>query len=223
MNLAEEAFRGLYPEKDFEFASEINYSGRFRAYNSNVRKLGNRLEFGLSRKWKGVSREIVIGLLQHLMLRLFNENFNNKTTINLDLYNNFVKSLHLANTNRNGDAFLTASFERVNEKYFNGALQMPSLAWGKDSRAKLADYSFHDDTITVSSLFKNADKTVIDYLMHHELLHKKLKFKGSGVKSYFHTPEFRQLERRFEGREAAEREISRLVRRKASYWQLPVF
>ena len=220
MNLAEEAFRGLYPEKSFEFASEINYSGRFRAYNSNVRKLGSRLEFGLSREWRGVSREIVIGLLQHLMLRLFNEN---RKTINLDLYNNFVKSLHLANTNAVAEPVLMASFERVNLKYFNSIIEMPSLAWGKDSRAKLADYSFHDDTITVSSLFKNADKTVIDYLMHHELLHKKLKFKGSGAKSYFHTPDFKQQERRFEGREAAEQEISRLVRRKMRNWQLPMF
>jgi len=214
MNIVEQAFKGLYPNKDFDLVPSIKYSNRFSDYNSNVRRSGNSIEFGLSKKWRGVSREIVIGLLQHLMLRMFNDS---KSTINIDIYNNFVRSLHLANTNATAEPLLMESFERVNTKYFNGIMEMPTILWGNNSRAKLADYSFHNDTITISSLFTNAIPAVIDYLMHHELLHKKLKFKGKGTKSYFHTSEFKKLEKQFEEIEKAEKEINSIVKDKGFF------
>ncbi len=210
MSLAEEAFKSLYPEKEFKYDSEIKYSSKFSDYNANVRRYGNVITFGLSRKWKLISREIVVGLLQDLMVRLFKDK---RKTLNIDLYNNFVRSIHLSVPKTESDPILKESFDRVNAKYFLGNAELANLRWGNYSRRKLASYNYHTDTITVSRCFQNARHELVDYLIFHELLHKQLKFKGSG-RTLHHSKEFRELERSFEGHEGLEKELNKIVRKR---------
>src|SRR3989344_1890335 len=108
--LVEEAYRLLY-EKDLPYVPSLKYSGRFSDYNANVRLYRGTLEFRLCRKWEDVSREIQIGLIQGLMLRMFRDR---RKTLYTDLYTNFVKSLHIAIPKTESDPVLEASFDRVN-------------------------------------------------------------------------------------------------------------
>ncbi|HJO01483.1 MAG TPA: hypothetical protein QF458_01040, partial [Candidatus Woesearchaeota archaeon] len=69
MKLMEEAFTTLFSEKDLEnYQLKIKYTDKFKPYNANVRYTKNSFQFNLSKKWRTVSKEIQIGLIQGLML-----------------------------------------------------------------------------------------------------------------------------------------------------------
>lgn len=209
--LIEEAHQLLYPEKRFSYEPRLQYTGRFKDYNANVRLHQGVLEFRLCKKWSEVSREIQIGLLQALLLRLFRDK---KKTLYIDLYNNFVKSLHIAIPKTQSDPVLEAAYIRVNEKYFDGLLEQPNLDWGSLSKRKLACYNYKTDTISVSKVFTYIDNPLLlDYVMYHEMLHKKEKFHCSGARNHFHTAEFRRKEKLFDNAELLEQQLHRAVSR----------
>ncbi len=212
-NLLKEAYNRLYPEKEIPFLCGARYSNRLNDYNSRISLKNNFLEVHMSKKWQPVDEEIKLGLVQSLMLRLLKEK-NIKTTQNIELYHNFIKKLDLAITKTKSEPVLDASFHRVNEKYFSGFLEKPNLSWGSETRVKLASYNLHTDTIAVSSLFQEAEQEVLDFLMYHELLHKKLKFEARGLRSSFHSTEFRNLERSFENYVQIERKIRHVLRKR---------
>ncbi|MFH1398786.1 MAG: hypothetical protein ABIG95_01625 [Candidatus Woesearchaeota archaeon] len=201
-----EAFRRLYPGKEFCYAASIAYSDRFNDYNANVKMLGSRIEFGLSRKWETVNDEIKIGLLQELMLSLFK---SKKNTTNIDLYNKFVQNLHIAVEKTESDPVLVESFNRVNDSYFDGMVEQPNLRFGNCSKTVFGVYNFHNDTIKFSTVLRN-DYELLDYVMYHELLHKKLKFRHNNGRSFHHTSEFRRREREFANHAVVEQRLKRL-------------
>jgi len=188
MGLIKDAFTRLYPDKDFSYNSKVKYSAKFNDYNANVKYTADSLNFNLSRKWKSVSKEIQIGLIQSLLNRIFKTKV--KTT-NIDLYNIFIKRVHYIIEKTESHPILEDSFNRVNEKYFHGLIEKPNLKFGKDSSTKLGSYEYGSDTVIIST-------KLLDYIMYHEILHKKHKFKNSGNRSYHHTKEFRKKEKEFE-------------------------
>ncbi len=186
----------------------VKYSSKFSPYNANVRKSGRTLKFSLSREWKSVSSEISIGLLQSLASRVLK--LNRKTT-NIDLYNNFIRSLHISCPKTENDAWLEESFNKVNEKYFSGIMEKPNFAWHSSTR-RLASYNYHTDTLSVSDIFRER-RDIIDYLIYHELLHKKLKYSSTKSRAIHHSTLFREMERQFDNAELLEKEIQKVLRR----------
>ena len=210
MKLAEQAFNELFPEKNLqEYTFKIKYTDKFKPYNANVRCTKNSFHFNLSRKWKTVSKEIQIGLMQGLMLKLFKEN---KKTMNIDLYNSFMKNLHISIPKVINDAVLGESFNKVNEKYFFGLIEKPNLTWHNSIR-RLGSYEYGSDTISISKIL-TADEDLLDYVMYHEMLHKKHKFHNRNGRTFHHTREFRQIEKEFENSVEMEERIKGLVRQK---------
>lgn len=205
----EEAFILLYPEKSFTYIPSITYSGKFKDYNANVRLYGEILEFRLCKKWKHVAKEIQLGLIQELMLRLFNDT---KDSLYVDLYNNFVRKLHVTIPKTKSDPVLAASFQRVNERYFLGLVEQPNLVWGHASKQKLGSYNFKSDTITISKVFLNLDPLFLDYVMYHEMLHKHHSYKAKGGRVRYHTAAFRRAEKAFQGHEEVEKALERKLR-----------
>jgi len=193
-SIVEEAFNGLYPDKEFSYIGTVRYSGKFHGYNANVKYSPNSLDFKLSRNWKSVSREIQIGLIQALMNKVFRTKVK---TMNIDLYNIFLKKVHYTIPKTESDPVLEESFARVNERYFNSIIERPNLKFGGDSFTKLGSYEYGSDTIIISNVFKD-DTLLLDYIMYHELLHKKYKFYEKDGRSYHHTKLFRTKEKEFE-------------------------
>lgn len=191
----------------------IHYSKKFRPYNARARKTAGRLEFSLSHEWKPVSDEIKLGLLQSLAAKIIKLEI--KQTTNIDLYNNFIRSLHLSSPKTHTDPELEEAFSRVNEKYFNGLIEKPNFAWHSSTR-RLASYDYHTDTISASDVFKGR-ANIIDYLMYHEILHKKLKYtdsrKTDSTKTTHHSPVFKKMEKSYENAEALEKEIRGIIRK----------
>ena len=208
-SLIEEAFQQLYPEKELKYSVSLKYSRKFKPYNANVKRYGNNLIFNLSRDWKKISKEIQIGLIQELMVKILK---NKKKTMSIELYNLFMKNIHLAVPKTKTDKILEESFNRVNESYFNGMLDKPNLEWGSNSTSKLGSYEYGSDAITVSSIFKN-EKKLLDYVMYHEMLHKKFKFQNKNGRNLHHSNEFKSMEAKFKDRDLIEKEISRLARK----------
>ncbi|MFT4297654.1 MAG: hypothetical protein ACMXX5_00500 [Candidatus Woesearchaeota archaeon] len=215
MNLAEKAFSLLYPEKDFSrYRFSLGYSGRFSAYNGHVKYTSGNYSFYLSKRWKTVSEEIQIGIIQHLMQKIFKTKVK---TLHQDLYDSFIKNVHVAIPKSKVDKELKESFDRVNEKYFLGTVEMPNLIFGKKAFRKMGSYEYASDTITISDVFRNIDEQdyrVLDYIMFHEMLHKVHKFKTVNNRSLHHSTKFKNAEKQFEDSASIEKELSKFLRKK---------
>ena len=209
--IAQLAYSLLYDEIGKEYILDVTYSRRFKPYNANVRKRGRNVIFSLSHSWRTVSPEIVIGLLQHLLLKL--EGDHHRSTINIDLYNNFVKRLDRTGGDKEHDPLLKSIFDEVNARYFEGTLDAPSLIFKGTGRRTLATYNYHDDTIRVSEVFRGAPRRILAFLIYHESLHKLLKYEERGQRNHHHTSRFRRMEKLFEDYEAIDAEIGRYLKR----------
>ena len=203
------AFNGLYPGQVPNFSLSLRYSAKFSAYNANVRHSKSMMRFSLSRNWASVSPEIQIGLIQALMLKVLRDR---KTTINIDMYHIFLKKVHAVAPRTFVEPVLADSFNRVNSAFFDSMVSMPNLMFSNSVR-KLGSYEYGSDTLKISRLLAD-EPELMDYVMHHELLHKRLKFRPGISRTYHHTAEFRQKEREFPGQEELEARLARLVRRR---------
>jgi len=91
-------------------------------------------------------------------------------------------------------------FRRVNADYFQGSLERPRIAWSRRLTArKMGHYQSATDTVVISRTLDDpaVPPGVVDFIMYHELLHKKLGVKVIGKRRYGHTPEFRTAEKQF--------------------------
>lgn len=209
MNIIQEAFQKLYPEKTLNYSTSIKFSGKFKPYNANVQinKLTKHLIFNLSKTWRPINKEIKMGLIQSLLIKIFKQK---ASSTNIDLYNSFIKNLHISIPKTESDPILLESFNRINGTYFSNIIEQPNLKWGSASATKLGSYEYQTDTITISSLFKETEQELLDYIVYHELLHKKHKFKTSGTRSYHHTSIFKKQEKQFKNSEEIEQKLKKL-------------
>lgn len=111
---------------------------------------------------------------------------------------------------------LGASFARVNARYFGGELPRPHLTWSRIlTGRKLGHYDSIRDTVMISATLDTpkAELFVVDFLMYHELLHKRLGSRVVNGRRYSHTAEFFALERRFDRHVDAEAGLRKLAGR----------
>ncbi len=210
MDLIERAYKELFGHDNEKYSFYIGYSGKFTAYNANVRLVYNSLKFNLSKKWKDVDEEIVIGLIQELMVKILCRKKSRPHTINMDLYNNFLKSLHISIPKTKSHPMLEESFERINALYFNSLLEKPNLVLGGRNTRTMGSYNYQTDTLTISRILESSPR-LLDYVMYHEMLHKHLKFKSRSGRGIHHTYQFRKMEKAYPDAENLEKELSSLV------------
>ncbi len=202
--LAREAFQLLYPNRDVNsYKFSIKYNNRFKDYGANVKYSMNRIDFHLSKRWRHVNKNITMGLLHELFIKIFKTK-NPHTLFYVDLYNAYVKNMHVAIPKTKTEPMLENSFQRVNNKYFAELVEQPNLVWGKRTKNKLGSYDYCTDTISINIGLKNKNLVFLDYVMHHEMLHKHMKFDKKGR---YHTPEFRKREKQFENAHMVEKGI----------------
>ena len=209
MDIVREAFNALFPEKPYVYTAGVRYSGRFKGYNARISlsRWQKHITLSLSRQWRTVSRDIQLGLVQHLLCRLFKEK---RRTTQMDLYQYFLKSVPRTIAKTKSHPVLEESFSRVNDMLFNGMMDQPNLVVG-NGVTKLGHYDLGTDTVSISSILLQHPE-LMDYVLYHELLHKKHQFTGAGTQRHtYHSAAFREDERKFPRAGQLEKELGRLV------------
>jgi hypothetical protein len=176
----------------------LKYSGHFNNYNGNIRYSKNIIQFNLSREWKNVDEDIQIGLLQSLIVKM--TKLRSISTSEMKLYESFMKGLSKYAKKHDFDPQLEESYKRINERLFEGNIEKPNLVFASESFHKLGSYEYSTDTIYMSTIFKDlpdSEQKFLDYVMYHELLHKKHTFKIKNGRHQAHTTAFRHDERKF--------------------------
>lgn len=208
--LADRAFNGL--DVADNRIHKVKYSGHFKGYNANAKYNRDKVEFSLSRDWRNVDDDIQIGLIQGLIVKILKLK---KKTSEMELYENFMKNLSKYAKKNDFEPELENSFYRVNDKFFNGLMDKPNLVFASESFHKLGSYEYSSDTIYISTIFQNLceeELQVLDYVMYHELLHKRHSFNIKNGRHQSHTRAFRDDEKKFG--ETAEQELTNWLRRK---------
>jgi len=111
---------------------------------------------------------------------------------------------------------LNEVFARVNAAYFGGLMPKPTLAWNRTLTArKFGHYQPGRDAVMISVTLDDpgVPDYVVDFVMYHELLHKKHGSMTVNGRRLAHSPAFRAEERRFAEYHEAERLIHELALR----------
>lgn len=218
MSVIEESYLELFPEKEFSYEARIRYSDAFKDYNANIKynPRNNELIISMSRKWNTVTKNIKKGLVQELLLKMFGKG-QKKSTLSMDLYHIFLKNTHRGVEKDNVDSYLKESFDRVNDKYMNGMLDPVNLIWGGYSKRTLGRYEYGSDSIIMSKIFENSSMRLLDFVMYHEMLHKKHKYNTKNGRNMHHTREFRTSESKYENFGTIDAELTKFVR----YFRIP--
>lgn len=212
MNLAKEAFDELFPRFSEERKLVVSYSGKFKDFNANVKYSDKFIHFSLSKGWLEFGDDLKKGVIQHLLLKMFSCRKFTKP-FSLDLYEKFIDNVGRYSKVDRSHPELDDSFERINKRYFNDMMEKPNLVWGLNAFRKLGHYEFASNTVVMSSIFRG-EPEMIDYIMHHELLHKK--HGGKTTKSgrtIHHSREFKLDEAKYHDKES-ERKLKRFLRKK---------
>ena len=112
---------------------------------------------------------------------------------------------------------LDESFGRVNQRFFNGAMERPAtIVWSaRRAQRRIGCYFHNEDRLMLSRILDDSRTPVevLDYVMYHELLHKKyVVYKGIGGRTVYHSPEFREAERLYPDFRAIDRRLNELIR-----------
>jgi Protein of unknown function DUF45 len=95
---------------------------------------------------------------------------------------------------------LSAMFERLNLKYFEGKLERPHIGWS--TRSWRRQFGCYDPGPNQIVLNRRMDRRlipqfVVEYVLYHEMLHVKHPTRRSGCTLVSHSAEFREEEKRF--------------------------
>ncbi|MCM2325807.1 MAG: SprT-like domain-containing protein [Candidatus Woesearchaeota archaeon] len=191
-HIVQKAYIELF-QKEPDFDANIKYSRAFKGFNANVRYTREVMHFRLSYQWKEISDDIKIGLIQSLLNKVFR---SDKKTMNQELYEIFLKKVPTFSKKLESDPILEDSFNRMNELYFQGIFLKPNLVFGGNNFRTLGTYNYNDDTIMISSVLRK-DQNLMDYVMYHEMLHMKFRYKKTGKRVVHHSKEFREWESRY--------------------------
>ena len=110
---------------------------------------------------------------------------------------------------------LDASFTRVNDRYFAGGIAKPRLAWSVTfTGRKFGHYDWIGDSIMISRTLDSPQvpSFVVDFVMYHELLHKKHGLRWANGRGMAHTAGFYREERLFAEYEQAEAALQKLTK-----------
>ncbi|MEK6920692.1 MAG: SprT-like domain-containing protein [Nanoarchaeota archaeon] len=214
-NLIERAFKELYPNKEFAYTGFFTYSGKFNGFNANIRLSPTKIDVRMSKDMESLAEEIQIGLIQTLLVKIFKKRYEKpQMTVNMDLYTKFLKNVHIALPKETESSFLLEKYTKINEQYFDGLLEQPSLKWGTFSRNKLGSYEYGSDTILLSKYLEHAPEEYLEYVLYHEMLHKKHKFTHTNGRSLHHSTAFKADEAKFPRAADLEKEIPRYIGRR---------
>jgi hypothetical protein len=113
---------------------------------------------------------------------------------------------------------LVSAFDEVNGTYFHARMPRPRLVWSRQvTGRKFGHYDHTNDTLMVSSTLDTyaVPRYVVEFVVYHELLHKKHGVRWHNGRQVVHTRELRCDERKFRQYDEAEAKLKQLANRYA--------
>jgi len=105
---------------------------------------------------------------------------------------------------------LEETFDRLNRRFFAGALARPRLGWSmRRARSILGHYDSAHGAIIISRWFDSPQvpRYLVEYLVYHEMLHIQFPVERDGHRRIVHSRAFREAERKFPHYERARRRL----------------
>ena len=109
---------------------------------------------------------------------------------------------------------LEESFHRVNQAYFGGSIARPNLVWTRTQTFQtFGHYQPGRDLVTLSLSLDQPEipSSLVDYLMYHELLHKKHGTTVVNGRRVVHTSAFKRDEQGFLDYRTVRRQLEELA------------
>lgn len=201
------AFSSLFPNRNIP-NMRIVY-GSLHGFNARVYLSFNNLKIHMSKKWKDVGEDIKIGCIQELLLKVYKIKKKPKT-IEIELYNNFIRSLSDCLPKIRSHPVLEESFNRINKEFFDEELSQTNLKLGKGINL-LGSFCYQTNTISISSMLLD-HPDLLDFVMYHEMLHKKHKFYSTKTgRSIHHSCRFRKDEKSYPDADILEKKLGTLI------------
>lgn len=120
-----------------------------------------------------------------------------------------------------GDCYdLNELFDAMNQRYFDGAVRRPALAWSRRaSRTHLGHWDPAHEAIVLSRFLDRPEvpRLAVEYVMFHEILHMVHPVECEQGRRKVHHRSFKQAEKRFEGLREAKEVLKRLCAGALSY------
>ena len=111
---------------------------------------------------------------------------------------------------------LVSVFDKVNTAYFQARIPRPHLIWSRQvTGRKFGHYDHTADTLMVASTLdtRSVPRYVVEFIVYHELLHKKHGVRWHNDRQLAHTREFRCEERKFRQYAEAKAKLKQLANR----------
>ena len=106
-------------------------------------------------------------------------------------------------------------FATVNGEYFRGEMEQPSLTWNRTVTVRKFGHYVPSKDLAMVSMTLDDPKVrcfVVEFVMYHELLHKKHGIKWQSGRRLGHTPALRREEKTFQKYHEAEAELKKISR-----------
>ncbi|MBU7014938.1 MAG: hypothetical protein HXS52_02010 [Theionarchaea archaeon] len=192
----------------------------------SIRKRKGKILIRISDTFSEAPQDVLLALGRILLAKLNKSHVSKKDRT---VYNQYVASEELQDratailSNRKravrimkgNHRSLADSFQRVNAAYFGGSMEKPTLTWGiKRAHRTLGRYDLQRDIVFLSPVLDSYEvpEEFLDFIMYHELLHKKHGLREKGGRIWAHTRQFRNDEKRFYNYEQMKKIMSQIAK-----------
>lgn len=213
------AFEELFPQKNSEeYIFEEKYSKKFRSFNGSIIYYPMQKKYlsKASSDFLDVQEIIRKGFFLHLLSKVHKIKLDSP---DMRLYENFIEKLGKFTPASQSDPVLLDSFNRMNAAFFQNSIEPTNLKWGSLTYRRVGLFSYQDNMITISPVLRKRID-LVDFVMFHEMLHKKHQFykTRTGRHMHHHTA-FREEEKSYPGFEKINQELSKYVRSQKRWFE----
>lgn len=205
-----QAYRGLRPGAPLPELKVQFYA--FASLNNTIRMREGRLYIRVSDLLQGAPEDVVEALAHILLAKMYRKPIEREYSLRYRRYTasrHVIEKAHLIRQIRGRKRMQTPQgrtydleeiFDNLNVRFFHGLLARPQMSWSPgNARNRLGHYDPAHNAIVISRVFDHprVPRTVVEYIVYHEMLHLKHPVKLRGSRRCVHSAEFQAEERLF--------------------------
>jgi len=222
-----EAFRTLAPKRSVP-ETDVRYYP-YAGLNHTIRLRSGRVHVRLSDIFKAAPLNVHRALAFILVAKLLRRRtppFYERVYRDYACSPDVLRASDLARRQRGRKVVSTAQgrvydlgrmFNRLNQRFFDGELEQPTLTWSRRrTRTILGHHDGVHETIVISKTLDSTEvpEWFVEYILYHEMLHIKHPARLINGRRYYHTKAFRTDEQRFPHFQDAQLWLDQIVRQR---------